>query len=197
LFANRYTALTDACVLAGTLRRNLLLTLAEAEFFRVRWSQRIMEETQSAIETILAGRENVVDAAERAVRARGQMERAFKEAMVDGFDHFLSVCGAIPDTKDRHVLAAAIKTRAHVIITDNLKDFPARALTPFDIEARSADTFIADTAMLDISRAVGAIKLMRSRLGDPPIRADDLLLKMEAQSLTETADALRPYIELL
>ena len=28
MFANRYTALIDACVLAGALRRNLLLTLA-------------------------------------------------------------------------------------------------------------------------------------------------------------------------
>jgi hypothetical protein len=197
LFANRYTALIDACVLAGALRRNLLLTLAEAEFFRVQWSQPIMEEAQSAIERILAGKENVVDAAERAARARGAMERAFKEAMVDGFDHFLALCGAIPDPKDRHVLAAAISTRAHVIVTDNLNDFPDRALAPFDIEARSADAFIADTAMLDIGRAVGAIKRMRSRFGSPAIRADDLLLKMEAQSLTETADVLRPYVELL
>lgn len=125
------------------------------------------------------------------------MERAFKEAMVDDFGHLLAACEAIPDTKDRHVLAAAIKTRAHVIVTDNLKDFPNRALAPFDIEARSADEFIADTSMLDIGRAVGAVKRMRSRLGNPPIRADDLLLKMEAQSLTETADVLRPYVELL
>jgi hypothetical protein len=197
LFANRYTALIDACVLAGALRRNLLLTLAKAEFFRVQWSQPIMEEAQSAIEKILAGKENVINAAEHAVRARGAMERAFKEAMVDGFDHFLAACGAIPDTKDRHVLAAAIKTRAHVIVTDNLKDFPDHALAPFDIEARSADAFIADTAMLDISRAVSAINQMRSQFRKPSIHADDLLLKMEAQSLTETADVLRPYIELL
>lgn len=38
MFANRYTALIDACTLADVFRRNLLLTLAEAEFFRVRWS---------------------------------------------------------------------------------------------------------------------------------------------------------------
>lgn len=38
MFANRFTALIDACALAGALKRNLLLTLAEAEFFRLRWS---------------------------------------------------------------------------------------------------------------------------------------------------------------
>lgn len=53
MFANRYTAFIDACTLASALKRNLLLTLAEAEFFRVRWSVRVMDETQRAIATIL------------------------------------------------------------------------------------------------------------------------------------------------
>jgi hypothetical protein len=197
LFANRYTAFADACVLAGSLRRNLLLTLAEAEFFRVRWSRAVMNETQSAIEAILAGKENVADAADRAARARAAMERAFEDAMVEGFDHLLAVCEGMPDAKDRHVLAAAIKTRAHVIVTDNLKDFPDHALAPFSIEARSADAFIADTAMLDIGRAAGAVQQMRLRLGKPPMSADDLFIKMDAQGLTETVDALKPYAHLL
>ena len=34
MFANRYTALVDACTLVSAPRRDLLLTLAEAEFFR-------------------------------------------------------------------------------------------------------------------------------------------------------------------
>ena len=53
MFANRYTAVVDACSLVGTLRRNLLLTLAEAEFFRIRWSEVILDETETAIAAIL------------------------------------------------------------------------------------------------------------------------------------------------
>jgi len=53
LFANRYTVFIDACTLASALKRNLLLTLAEAEFFRVRWSVQVLDETQRAIATIL------------------------------------------------------------------------------------------------------------------------------------------------
>jgi hypothetical protein len=173
----------------------LLLTLAEASFFRVRWSRAIMDEAQAAIETIRAGK--FTDAADYAARVRVEMERAFVEAMVDGFDPFLAACEAIPDAKDRHVLAAAIKTRAHVIVTDNLKHFPDHALAPFGIEARSADTFIADTAMLDIGRAVTAFRQMRSDWVNPPTSADDLFIKMEAQGLTETVDVLKPYAHLL
>ena len=36
--SDHFTALLDACVLAGVLKRNLLLSLAEAELFRPRWS---------------------------------------------------------------------------------------------------------------------------------------------------------------
>ena len=54
MFANRFTAFVDACTLASALKRNLLLTLAEAEFYRIRWSAIVLEETQKAIEKILA-----------------------------------------------------------------------------------------------------------------------------------------------
>lgn len=77
MFANRYTALVDASSLAGALRRNLLLTLAEAEFFRVRWSRDIMDETQAAIEKILRDK-GALDAAHCASRACRYMENAFE-----------------------------------------------------------------------------------------------------------------------
>lgn len=49
LHADRFTALLDACVLGGALRRNMLLSLAEAGLFRPRWSTRILDETLKAI----------------------------------------------------------------------------------------------------------------------------------------------------
>ncbi len=39
------------------------------------------------------------------------------------------------DEKDKHVLAATIRSGASVIVTFNLKDFPAEALTPWNVEA--------------------------------------------------------------
>jgi PIN domain-containing protein len=193
LFANRYTAFVDACTLAGTLKRNLLLTLAEAEFFRLRWSLLVLEETERAIEKILQGK-NVADATERAKRARAAMESAFEEACVADFDDFLPVCTSLPDPGDHHVLAAALKTQAATIVTDNLQDFPERILATLNIEARSADDFIADIIALDTGRAVAAIRKMRERFKKPEKTAEVLLLDMEVEGLIETVDILRPHV---
>ena len=51
-YADCFTALIDANVLACAMRRNIILSLAEAGFFRPRWSDRIMDETANAIAKI-------------------------------------------------------------------------------------------------------------------------------------------------
>ena len=196
MFANRFTAFVDACALAGALKRNLLLSLAEAEFFRVRWSTQVLDETARSIEESLAGK-GVQDARERALRARAAMEAAFDEALVTDFGEFLSVRGGLPDPNDAHVLAAALKTQAATIVTDNIKHFPETVLADLNIEARPTDAFLADTIALDPGRAVAAIARMRARFKKPEMTADALLLEMEAKGLLETADLLRPYAQAL
>jgi len=193
VFANRFTAFVDACSLAGALKRNLLLTLAEAEFFRLRWSEQVLDETEGAIAEILSEK-GVVDAVERASRARSFMQDAFTDASVNGFNHFLPACSGLPDPNDMHVLAAALKTQAATIVTDNLSDFPAEILDPLNIEAISTDDFLANTIALDEGKAVAAIRRMRQRLKKPEKTPDLMFLDMEASGLTQTVDILRPHI---
>ena len=64
------------------------------------------------------------------------MERAFEEATVTGYEELLSGFGELPDANDAHVIAAAVKTRASVIVTENLRDFQERILKPLDLEAK-------------------------------------------------------------
>jgi hypothetical protein len=196
LFANRFTAFVDACSLASPLKRNLLLSLAEAEFFRLRWSSTVLDETEGAIEKILS-KKDVEDAPARARRARRSMQDAFEDAMVTDFDGFLCVAEKLPDSGDAHVLAAALKTQASMIVTENLKHFPVNILSSLNIEAKSADEFISDTIALDEGRAVAVIRRMRERFKRPEKTAEALLLDMEAAGLFETADLLRSHVESL
>lgn len=122
------------------------------------------------------------------------MEGAFAEAMVADYDALMCVCQGLPDPKDVHVCAAAVKCQAATIVTENLKDFPADKLEPLNLEARSADAFLADTIDLDPGRAVAAIRRMRKRFKRPEKTAEQLLLDMEAEGLVETVDILRPHV---
>lgn len=178
MFANRFTALIDACVLTNALKRNIVLSLAEAELFRPRWSTRILDEAQTAIEKILVARDTQ-DAAERAARVRSCMEAAFEDASVSDYEQLESAIGHLPDEKDRHVIAAAVKTKASIIVTDNLRDFPASILEPLELEAKSADEFVADAIDLNTILAVAGLRKMRERFERPEMSAEVLILNIE------------------
>ena len=187
--ADRFTALLDANVLAGALARNMLLSLAEAEFFRPRWSSEILDEFVRQFERRF-------DDPAGAARQRQMMERAFPEALVT--DHqALIVSLELPDPDDRHVLAAALQTKAAVIVTENLRDFPAAVLSRYDIEAVRLDDFIADILDLAGWEAVAALRVMRERFRQPSITAGVLIRKIEQLGLTQTADLLTDYEDLL
>jgi len=196
VFANRFTVLLDANVLAPDLTRNMLLSLAEAEFFRPRWSSRIMDETERTIAMLRRGHDKS-DPEGDANRARLAMERAFEDATVAGFEPIEVGLSDLPDPGDAHVIAAAIETGASIIVTDNLKDFPAGILEPHGIEAKSANTFLADTIDLKPEKAAQALAMMRARFRNPALTAEDLLLRMEARGLGDAADLLRDHINTL
>ena len=184
-YADRFTALIDANVLACAMRRNIILSLAEEGLFRPRWSDRIMDETASAIAKITKGDADTI-------KQRSAMERAFPEACVTGYAGL-----ELPDPDDRHVLAAAITTSAQVIVTENLKNFPSEALAPFDIDAISADEFISDAIELDPLAAVAALRKMRERFKNPDMDAETLLQRIKARKLFQTAKTLHQFVKLL
>ncbi|WP_338821806.1 hypothetical protein WDM22_30955 [Bradyrhizobium septentrionale] len=84
-----------------------------------------------------------------------------------------------------------------MIVTENLRHFPSDILSDLNIEAKSADSFIADTIALDPGRAVAAIRKMRLRFKRPEKTAEALLLDMEAAGLIEAVDLLREHVESL
>ena len=75
------------------------------------------------------------------------MDRHFPDALVVGFEPLIDGI-SLPDPRDRHVLAAAIKGQADVIVTQNLKDFPQEQLDLYQIEAQHADRFLLNGTLL-------------------------------------------------
>lgn len=193
--ADRFTVLADACVLASVLKRNMLLSLAEAQAFRIRWSVTIMDETEKAIAKLLT-RQQSPDPKENAKRQRGYIEDAFEESTVTDFKMLQSGLTGI-NAKDRHVLAAAIKTSASVIVTDNLKDFDRGYCAQFDIEPLSADSFIADCIELSPTHSIAVLRTMRQRFKNPKITPDKLIVACESASMLKTASFMLDYKDSL
>lgn len=193
MFANRFTALVDACSLVSALGRNTLLSLAAAELYRVRWSETILAETEGALEGMFAER-GADGPGAIAARQIAAMRRAFPEATVEDYDELAPAADALPDPGDAHVIAAARACRASVIVTENLRHFPTGPLATLGIEVKSSDEFVADAVDLDPALALGALATMRARFEKPELTAEALLLHSESQGFILTADLLWHHV---
>ena len=116
------TAIYDANVLYPAPLRDLLIRLAQAGLVRARWTDTIHDEW---LRNVL--KDNPRLSAERLARTRSLMNDAVRDCLVSGYED-LTATLSLPDPDDRHVLAAAIRARADVIVTYNLCDFPAPTL---------------------------------------------------------------------
>jgi predicted nucleic acid-binding protein len=138
---NQYITVLDSCVLAPMPLADTLLRLAEEPAFYVpRWSRQILNEVASTLGKFGFSNEQI----ERRI---GAMEAAFEDAMVTGYEDLIPAMKN--DPKDRHVLAAAVRTGAHAIITNNKKHFPAELLEPYGLECCSGDEFLVHQYHLD------------------------------------------------
>ena len=130
-------AVLDTCVLFPASLRDTLLRLAETpRQYIPKWSSRILEELTGNLES------HRRLTPEKTAHLIAQMERHFPEAEVTEYEKLIDVM--TNDPKDRHVAAAAAQTGAQVIVTFNLKDFPAASLSDWGIEAQHPDEFLVN-----------------------------------------------------
>jgi predicted nucleic acid-binding protein len=135
LASSDLVAVLDACVLFPASLRDTLLRLAETpRQYIPKWSGRILEELTRNLES------HRKLTPEKIAHLIGQMERHFPEADVTEYEKLIDVM--TNDPKDRHVAAAAAQTGAQIIVTFNLKDFPAASLRAWGIEAQHPDEFL-------------------------------------------------------
>lgn len=186
-----FTALFDACVLYPAPLRDFLMNLAITDLFRAKWTDDIHDEW---IRNVLKNRPDLTK--DRLRRTKDLMNSHVRDCLVIGYQDLIPSL-TLPDVNDRHVLAAAIVGGADVIVTYNLKDFPATILEQYGIEAQHPDEFI--THLIDLAPPIvcEAAKRQRVSLKNPPQSVEDLFSAYERQSLAQTVAELRPYEGLL
>ncbi len=118
------------------------------------------------------------------------MDRALPDARVVDFELLISSLN-LPDVDDRHVLAAALHARADVIVTWNLKDFPASVLSARSILAETPDDFICRLLDFDAEAALGALEADRRSLRNPPMTPQVYVAIIERARLVSAAARLR------
>lgn len=186
---SRYTALLEANVLYPAPMRDVLMQLALTDVFKAKWSEDIHREWIDAL------MRNEPDRDRDAIERTREMLRSLRiptagyEALIPSLD--------LPDTDDRHVLAAAIVGRCDVIVTQNLKDFPEEALEPYGIETLHPDDFLGNHLALAPGLSCSALRKVRARLRNPHYTAEDYLAILTQQGLVATAAELEQFKELI
>jgi predicted nucleic acid-binding protein len=185
------TVVLDACVLYPAPLRDLLMQLSAEDLFSAKWTNTIHDEW---IESVLKSRPDLKRA--QLERTRKLMNEAALDPLVTNYEHLIADL-KLPDLNDRHVLAAALQSKASVIITFNLKDFPENILNEYGIEAQHPDDFIMALAETKLGPLLNSVKLVRSRLKNPPTHVSEYLETLAKHRLPQTVFLLREYSELL
>jgi hypothetical protein len=115
---------------------------------------------------------------------------AVRDCLVTGYEPLVAGL-ELPDPDDRHVLAAAIRARAQVIVTNNLKDFPREQLALWDIEPKSADEFVSDQIDLNAKVVWSCVQQIANTWRNPPGTADDVLHSLERSGLVRSVAELQ------
>ncbi|MBO0845297.1 MAG: PIN domain-containing protein [Nocardioides sp.] len=115
-----FVVLYDANVLYPSTLRDLLIRVAQAGLVQAKWTDQILDEV---FRNLAMNRPDPDP--QRLARTRDLMNRAVRDCLVTGYEPLVDAVD-LPDPGDRHVLAAAIKARAQVIVTHNLKGLSAQ-----------------------------------------------------------------------
>jgi predicted nucleic acid-binding protein len=118
------TAVFDACVLYPAQLRSLLMYLALTDLFRAKWSADIHAEWMRSVQ-----RDHPDLTREQIERIRDLMDAHVRDSLVTGYEPLIPTL-TLPDPDDRHVLAAAIRSGADVIVTYNLWRLPTTRPKP-------------------------------------------------------------------
>ncbi|MCC6726666.1 MAG: PIN domain-containing protein [Saprospiraceae bacterium] len=182
----RFTCVLDTNVIFPFEVRDMLLWFAHYELFTPKWSKHIFDEWEDVMR-----RHNVP---EEVIAKRLQApNKAFPDALVTDYEVLIDFLD-LPDPKDKHVLAAAIKSNANIIVTNNLKDFPSKLLDTYGLSAKSPDDFLTDIIDLNHEIAASAFRELVLYRRNPDLDEFQVLERLRKNGLRATADYLHAIL---
>jgi predicted nucleic acid-binding protein len=184
-------AVLDTTVILRSYLLDTILRAAERGLFKVHWSPKILEEFERNFVKIrlkkhtIAGRtasleeleeleEQYIEQAQSKIRA---MNEAFPSAIVTGSEQLEVLM--LNDPKDRHVLAAAVKSKCDLIVTDNIRHFPESALAPYGIETQRPDDFLTELFDEYAGTMVSIIQEQIQSYTQPAMDLSELLRRLQ------------------
>ncbi len=184
-YLSSFIAVLDANVLFPAPIRDLLLNLACEGLYQPKWSDAIQEEW---VRNLLVKRPDLLQS--QLSKTVDAMNATFPDANIKGYEKFINGL-KLPDPNDRHILAAALKSKSGVIVTFNVKDFPQDYLKNFEIEIQHPDIFVSNLINLDELRANLALTSQVKRLVNPPKTKQEIITTLEKCGLNRSAKLFR------
>jgi PIN domain len=170
---NRVSAFLDANTLHPMVVCDLLIRLALDELFRPAWSARVLDEVRRSV---LRRRPDITE--ERMTRRLQLMNEALPGAEVRGYEHLLPATAVFGS--DDHVVAAAMYAEVEVIVTDNVRDFPAGELAVRGLRAQTVDEFLQDLWLVDSASVSHVIAEQAEGTRNPALTVSDVLSRLSS-----------------
>lgn len=175
----------DTNILYPAPIRDILLQLAVEKLFRPRWSPDVFREWMAIDRRLRADHDPA-----KVARTQQHMVQLWFEGTITGYEHRIGDL-TLPDSEDRHVLAAAIQGECDTIVTQNLGHFPPDLLANYAIEVYHPDDFLSMLLDQHPHECWRAVRTVRLRLQNPPYTVPEFLGNLAKVQLRKTAMKLQ------
>jgi predicted nucleic acid-binding protein len=182
-----FTTFIDANVFYGARLRSLVLFVAQAKLFRVRWSERVHDEW---VRNLITNRPDLRPA--DLARTRAAMNAAVADCLVDGYEALVDGI-VLPDPDDRHIVAAALVARAEVIVTFNDRDFPKQILSGLRLRTKHPDMLLMNALHRSRTAFLDAVKADFSHYRHPPLVYGEYLERLANAGVPRLARELEAW----
>jgi hypothetical protein len=180
-------AVFDACILYPFHLRNIVVQAATDRLVAARWTDEIHDEW---MRNVASARDVPMT---KLQHLRQFMNETLPAAMVTGYQNHIGAVN-LPDPDDRHVVAAGIAAGANLVLTWNLRHFPAQELQKFGLRRETPDDFLSHLYDEAPEVVIGSLAKSRRNLTKSKISAPDFITILDRQRLVQLATRAQAHL---